>query len=644
MREKSNSFAASLHSFFGRLRICSAHFEGGEKKEGDIPVPDPTVDKQLNIELPPKESKGGERKRNKGSPPISRSLVVRKRQLPDFLRNTLDTSPCPLSAEPTTPLLPVERPQNIHGIIAMSSARNMNGPAGARPLVALLDGRDCTIEMPLLKDVATVAFCDAQSTHEIHEKVLNEAVAALMYHSIKLEKEDLEKFKALRVVVKIGYGFDNIDVKAATELGIAVCHTPGDCIEEIADFTMSLILNLYRRTYWLAKAVSEGKKVVGAEHVREVAGGSKRMRGDVLGIIGMGRVGTAVALRARSFGMNIVFYDPFVPDGFEKALGVERCYALDDLLMKSDAISLHCLLTDETRHIINEQTLKQCRPGVFIINTSRGGLVDETDLASYLKSGHVRGAALDVHEQEPYEGNMLNPLSQCPNVIHTPHASWFSDSSCKELRVNAAKEVRRAILNRFPNDLLNCVNKEQLLANGGGARRALAAAAAAANQPGPSSYNPLVGMQNFGFNGLPQMGQMGAFPYGNPLLAMGGMNLNPLLMTPNSAALAQFANPAAALSTLAAQTSQAPVVNVGSPALNATPSPNATSGKLASPQNGGITPPSPSNAEVPVSLSANLPGATGASGEEIRLKTEKEDPVEVNGQGENELNGTNNDE
>ncbi|KAK6060475.1 4-phosphoerythronate dehydrogenase [Cooperia oncophora] len=107
-------------------------------------------------------------------------------------------------------------------------------------------------------------------------------------------------------------------------LCIAVCHTPGDCIEEIADFTMSLILNLYRRTYWLAKAVSEGKKVVGAEHVREVAGGSKRMRGDVLGIIGMGRVGTAVALRARSFGMNIAFYDPFVPDGFEKALGVER--------------------------------------------------------------------------------------------------------------------------------------------------------------------------------------------------------------------------------------------------------------------------------------------------------------------------------
>uniref|UniRef100_A0A1I7XME7 2-Hacid_dh_C domain-containing protein n=1 Tax=Heterorhabditis bacteriophora TaxID=37862 RepID=A0A1I7XME7_HETBA len=487
----------------------------------------------------------------------------------------------------------------------------MNGPAGNRPLVALLDGRDCTIEMPLLKDVATVAFCDAQSTHEIHEKVLNEAVAALMYHSIKLEREDLEKFKALRIVVRIGSGCDNIDVKAATELGIAVCHTPGDCIEEVADFTMSLILNLYRRTYWLAKAVSEGKKVLGAEHVREVAGGSKRMRGDVLGLVGMGRVGTAVALRARAFGMNIAFYDPFVPDGLEKALGVERCHSLDDLLFKSDTISLHCPLTEETRHLINEQTLKQCRPGIFIVNTSRGGLINESDLASYLKSGHVRGAALDVHEQEPYDGNIL--------------------------------------------------------------------LVAAASQPGPSSYNPLVGMQNFGiqnfkslnnkiicdikpyaykynvvtgFNGLPQMGQMSSFPYGNPLLAMGGMNLNPLMMTPNSAALAQFAHgssPAAALSSLAAQTSTQASAGGGSPALNTTPSPKPTTGKLPSPQNGGLTPPSPSNAEVPVSLSASLPAASGEERHLLRVdikdaeEPDLNDVDEINGQLDVDLNGTKDD-
>lgn len=176
-----------------------------------------------------------------------------------------------------------------------------NGPLQARPLVALLDGRDCSIEMPILKDVATVAFCDAQSTSEIHEKVqyiklsynrsfesnlmyififqvLNEAVGALMWHTIILTKEDLEKFKALRIIVRIGSGTDNIDVKAAGELGIAVCNVPGYGVEEVADTTMCLILNLYRRTYWLANMVREGKKFTGPEQVREAAHVSERKK------------------------------------------------------------------------------------------------------------------------------------------------------------------------------------------------------------------------------------------------------------------------------------------------------------------------------------------------------------------------------
>lgn len=177
-----------------------------------------------------------------------------------------------------------------------------NGPMPARPLIALLDGRDCSVEMPILKDVATVAFCDAQSTSEIHEKVslcrrsqklrhcdcssnltdffcycfanaqvLNEAVGALMWHTIILTKEDLEKFKALRIIVRIGSGTDNIDIKAAGELGIAVCNVPGFGVEEVADTTLCLILNLYRRTYWLANMVKEGKKFTGPEQVREAA-------------------------------------------------------------------------------------------------------------------------------------------------------------------------------------------------------------------------------------------------------------------------------------------------------------------------------------------------------------------------------------
>lgn len=334
-----------------------------------------------------------------------------------------------------------------------------NGPMHTRPLVALLDGRDCSIEMPILKDVATVAFCDAQSTQEIHEKVLNEAVGALMWHTITLTKEDLEKFKALRIIVRIGSGVDNVDVKAAGELGIAVCNVPGYGVEEVADTTLCLILNLYRRTFWLANMVKEGKKFQGPEQVREAASGCARIRGDTLGIVGLGRIGSAVALRAKAFGFNVMFYDPYLPDGIEKSLGLSRVYTLQELLFQSDCVSLHCTLNEHNHHLINDYTIKQMRPGAFLVNTARGGLVDETALVSALKDGRIRAAALDVHENEPFSIHQ-GALKDAPNVICTPHAAWYSDASCTELREMAAGEIRRAIMGRIPDNLRNCVNKE----------------------------------------------------------------------------------------------------------------------------------------------------------------------------------------
>ncbi|XP_015118862.1 C-terminal-binding protein isoform X1 [Diachasma alloeum] len=340
-----------------------------------------------------------------------------------------------------------------------------NGPIQTRPLVALLDGRDCSIEMPILKDVATVAFCDAQSTSEIHEKVLNEAVGALMWHTIILTKEDLEKFKTLRIIVRIGSGVDNIDVKAAGELGIAVCNVPGYGVEEVADTTLCLILNLYRRTYWLANMVREGKKFTGPEQVREAAQGCARIRGDTLGIVGLGRIGSAVALRAKAFGFIVMFYDPYLPDGIEKSLGLTRVYTLQDLLYQSDCVSLHCTLNEHNHHLINEFTIKQMRPGAFLVNTARGGLVDDDALAAALKQGRIRAAALDVHENEPYnvfqgQSNAQCPLKDAPNLLCTPHAAFYSDASCSELREMAATEIRRAIIGRIPDCLRNCVNKE----------------------------------------------------------------------------------------------------------------------------------------------------------------------------------------
>ncbi|XP_065352019.1 C-terminal-binding protein isoform X2 [Cloeon dipterum] len=340
-----------------------------------------------------------------------------------------------------------------------------NGPMQTRPLVALLDGRDCSIEMPILKDVATVAFCDAQSTSEIHEKVLNEAVGALMWHTIILTKEDLEKFKTLRIIVRIGSGVDNIDVKAAGELGIAVCNVPGYGVEEVADTTLCLILNLYRRTYWLANMVREGKKFTGPEQVREAAQGCARIRGDTLGIVGLGRIGSAVALRAKAFGFNVIFYDPYLPDGIEKSLGLTRVYTLQDLLFQSDCVSLHCTLNEHNHHLINEYTIKQMRPGAFLVNTARGGLVDDEALSAALKQGRIRAAALDVHENEPFNV-FTGPLKEAPNLLCTPHAAFYSDASCTELREMAASEIRRAIVGRIPDSLRNCVNKEYFLNTG----------------------------------------------------------------------------------------------------------------------------------------------------------------------------------
>uniref|UniRef100_A0A3B4ALU4 C-terminal-binding protein 2 n=1 Tax=Periophthalmus magnuspinnatus TaxID=409849 RepID=A0A3B4ALU4_9GOBI len=335
----------------------------------------------------------------------------------------------------------------------------MNGPMHPRPLVALLDGRDCTVEMPILKDLATVAFCDAQSTQEIHEKVLNEAVGAMMYHTITLTREDLEKFKALRIIIRIGSGYDNIDIKAAGELGIAVCNIPSAAVEETADSTLCHILNLYRRNTWLYQALREGTRVQSVEQIREVASGAARIRGETLGLIGFGRTGQAVAIRAKAFGFSVIFYDPYLQDGLERSLGVQRVYTLQDLLYQSDCVSLHCNLNEHNHHLINDFTIKQMRQGAFLVNSARGGLVDEKALAQALKEGRIRGAALDVHESEPFSFSQ-GPLKDAPNLICTPHTAWYSEQASLEMREAAATEIRRAITGRIPDSLRNCVNKE----------------------------------------------------------------------------------------------------------------------------------------------------------------------------------------
>ncbi|KFU92785.1 C-terminal-binding protein 2, partial [Chaetura pelagica] len=337
----------------------------------------------------------------------------------------------------------------------------MNGPMHPRPLVALLDGRDCTVEMPILKDLATVAFCDAQSTQEIHEKVLNEAVGAMMYHTITLTREDLEKFKALRVIVRIGSGYDNIDIKAAGELGESQLCTPGS-LPHPSESLKSVPVPAASQGSVLAKGSCRQdlpKGVDSAPEITVLISGAARIRGETLGLIGFGRTAQAVAVRAKAFGFNVIFYDPYLQDGIERSLGVQRVYTLQDLLYQSDCVSLHCNLNEHNHHLINDFTIKQMRQGAFLVNTARGGLVDEKALTQALKEGRIRGAALDVHESEPFSFAQ-GPLKDAPNLICTPHTAWYSEQASLEMREAAATEIRRAITGRIPESLRNCVNKE----------------------------------------------------------------------------------------------------------------------------------------------------------------------------------------
>ncbi|ODN01365.1 C-terminal-binding protein, partial [Orchesella cincta] len=242
------------------------------------------------------------------------------------------------------------------------------------------------------------------------EKVLNEAVALSLWHTITLTKEDLEKFKALRIIVRIGSGVDNIDVKAAGEIGIAVCNVPGYGIEEVGRHD--------HETYWLANMVRDGKKFTGPEQVTSISGTMKervviiagwgfarlqRVVGknsrDTWALCGLGRIGSAVALRAKAFDSMSFFNDPYLPDGIEKSLGVTRSEL---------CLAKHCTLNEHNHHLINEYTLKQMRPGIYdtldthntepFWLTQHEWAVDELPSHTALREGRIRSAALDVHE------------------------------------------------------------------------------------------------------------------------------------------------------------------------------------------------------------------------------------------------------
>jgi len=276
---------------------------------------------------------------------------------------------------------------------------------------------------------------------------LSQADAMMCFHAISvLGESSFARAPRCRCVVRAGVGYNNVDVEAATRHGVIVCNVPDYGTEEVADHAIMFLLALVRRL------VISHQSIRGGTWDYRTALGAPRLRGKTFGVIGCGRIGTAAAFRAKALGLDVVFYDPYLRQGMDKALGIRRVFRLEDLLEQSHFVSLHCYLDQTTRHLMNAQTIASMRPGAILINTARGPLIDESALLAALDSGHLAGAGLDVVECEPLDNERLR---QHPSVLLTPHTAFYSVEGYAELRTKTAEEVRRVLLGEPPRNPVN---------------------------------------------------------------------------------------------------------------------------------------------------------------------------------------------
>ena len=245
---------------------------------------------------------------------------------------------------------------------------------------------DAAIESAVLDGVARLVLAQAHTEKELIPH-LRGADALLLFHDITLIGEaTFANAPNCRGVVRAGVGYNNVDLAAAWRHGVIVCNVPDYGTEEVADHAIMLLLAVARRL------ITSHLEIRNGSWHYHTALGSPRLRGKTLGLVGCGRIGIATALRAKAFGMNVVFCDPYAPQGTDKAIGIERVYDLSELLAKSDFVSLHCYLDDSTHHLINAETIAQMRPGAMLINTARGPVIDQEALLAALDSGRLAGA------------------------------------------------------------------------------------------------------------------------------------------------------------------------------------------------------------------------------------------------------------
>lgn len=312
-------------------------------------------------------------------------------------------------------------------------------------------------ERDILGDIADVVALNANAEGDLAGKVEG-ADAIMLYHNIAITKTTIARLERCKLIVRCGVGFDNVDHRFARERDIPVANVPDYGTEEVADSAIGLMLSLARGINLLNSRLQRKS----GPWMYSQAAPVLRLRGRVFGIIGLGRIGTAAALRAKALGMDVAFYDPYKQDGYDKALGVRRVERLDDLLRQSFVLSVHCPLTEETRHIVDAEAIAKMPDGSYLVNTARGATVDATAVPNAIRSGKLAGAAIDVlpFEPPPEDHPLLtawrNPADPCyDRVIVNPHSAFYSEEGLLDMRVKGAQACRRAVLGEPLRNIVN---------------------------------------------------------------------------------------------------------------------------------------------------------------------------------------------
>jgi D-3-phosphoglycerate dehydrogenase / 2-oxoglutarate reductase len=300
------------------------------------------------------------------------------------------------------------------------------------------------VEKKTLGDLAELVALKTKKPEEFLDAA-KDCDALLNTYAGPITAEVMGKMPKCRIIARYGIGVDTIDLEAATKAGIIVTNNPTYCIEEVAEHTMALLLACARKIALYDRLVRAGRW--------EVPPGKPifRLVGRTLGLVGFGNIARAVAVRAAAFGMRVLYADPFVKEGQFDAPG--KKVGMDALLSESDFVSLHPPLTPETRRLMNDAAFSRMKPSAFLINCSRGPVVDTEALVRALDAKKIAGCALDTTDPEPLPDP--HPLRGRDNVIVAPHAAWYSEQAMAGLQAGAPGEVRRVLSGEWPVNVVN---------------------------------------------------------------------------------------------------------------------------------------------------------------------------------------------